>query len=453
MYLKKVSITSLLRPVVVLMAICLGSSGSRAQTPVPGGMVYKITIRNTTCNFDQKYTAFIPDDVATVRGILVHQHGCTMEGTGAPTAYDIQYQALAKKWGLVLVGPDLYTACNNKTCGWIYPEKYSGEVLISALDSIARLSSHPELNSVPWLLWGHSGGGYWVLAMAAAYPEKILAVFAYSPAFNPSWNFPTAVAKIPIMIRHAGASDLNGPRVSCWETALHAFSELRNMNGYVSIDYTPGQNHNFSFVRYMAIPFYEAVLAQRLPDMGSVTMKDMDAQKAWLGDTATHQVYKLSGYPGNKQAMSWLPDSVTADKWREYVTTGTIVDKTPPPPPYYAEIKNIDKATIDLSWKANADIESGIKYFNIYKNNQFVQRYPSGDFQSFDTNGDNCLPITPQSLTCRISGINRKSDTFAITTVNHFGLESSKYNVKKGKSSRIKLNKNNKHFRLRIAPV
>jgi pimeloyl-ACP methyl ester carboxylesterase len=350
-----------------------------------------------------------------------------MEGTGEPTAYDIQYQALATKWGLALIGPDLYTGCNNKACGWIFPEIYSGAVLISALDSIARLSAHPELNSAPWLLWGHSGGGYWVLAMASAYPERIMAVFAYSPAFDPLWKFPASVAKIPIMIRHAGAKDLNGPAVACWKTALHKFSELRDMDGLASIAFTPGQNHNLSYVRYMAIPFYEAVLAQRLPDAGSSKLKDMDQRKAWLGDTTTHQVYKFSRYSGDVQAMSWLPDSTTADKWREYVTTGTVTDKTPPPAPDCMEIKRVDGSTIDLYWKANADIESGIKYFNIYKNDQLVKRYPtSGSFQSFDTNGDNCFPILPQSLTYRFADLTSETDTFSITTVNHFGLESSK---------------------------
>ena len=185
------------------------------------------------------------------------------------------------------------------------------------------------------------------------------------------------------------------------------------MDGLASIAFTPDQNHNLSYVRYMAIPYYEAVLAQRLPDVGSFRLKDMDQRKAWLGDTTTHQVYKLSGYTGDKQGMSWLPDSTTADKWREYVTTGTVTDKTTPPAPECVEIKSTDSVTIDLYWKANADIESGIKYFNIYKNDQLVKRYPTtGSFQSFDTNGDNCFPILPQSLTYRFAGLNNKSDIY-----------------------------------------
>ena len=46
------------------------------------------------------YTLWLPDNVKTIRGIIVHQHGC---GTGAckggeTAAYDLHWQALAKKW-------------------------------------------------------------------------------------------------------------------------------------------------------------------------------------------------------------------------------------------------------------------------------------------------------------------------------------------------------------------
>ena len=49
--------------------------------------------------------------------------------------------------------------------------------------------------------------------------------------------------------------------------------------------------------------------------------------------------------------------------------------------------------TVSLTWKADADIESGISHFNIYKDNQLVSRFPSaGSYQQFDTNGDDAYP-------------------------------------------------------------
>jgi len=48
---------------------------------------------------------------------------------------------------------------------------------------------------------------------------------------------------------------------------------------------------------------------------------------------------------------------------------------------------------IKITWEADADIESGIKHFNIYKNRKIIQRFPAeGEYQYFDTNGDNPIP-------------------------------------------------------------
>ncbi len=68
-----------------------------------------------------------------------------------------------------------------------------------------------ELTPVPWLLWGHSGGGYWTLSMIQAYPERILAAFCYSPAWEiPNGKFPETVKDIPVFIRHAGSGEAPG---------------------------------------------------------------------------------------------------------------------------------------------------------------------------------------------------------------------------------------------------
>src|SRR5690606_18443263 len=116
------------------------------------------------------------------------------------------------------------------------------------------------------------------------------------------------------------------------------------------------------------------------------SMQDMDTSRAWLGDTARLNIYPAGAYPGNRLSAAWLPDSLVAVKWREYLITGTVIDRTPPPPPYAVRIQRRHNVTVSLSWKADADIESGISHFNIYKGNQLVGRFPShGAYQQFDT--------------------------------------------------------------------
>jgi hypothetical protein len=53
------------------------------------------------------YTLWIPDGIQTVRAVIVHQHGASIPAaqSGATSAYDLHWQALAKKWDCVLLGP------------------------------------------------------------------------------------------------------------------------------------------------------------------------------------------------------------------------------------------------------------------------------------------------------------------------------------------------------------
>lgn len=386
------------------------------------GSIYEITTDKDSYPFDHAdYSLFIPKNVSSIRGILIHQHGCTMECMGITIPYDIQYQAFAEKWGFAILEPVLYGDCGK----WIDPEAGSAQALHKALSKFEELSGHPEIETVPWLLWGHSGGGYWVLKMMKNYPERILGVFSYSPAFNPQWDFPQEAAKIPLFIRHAGENDFND--AGCWATALNVFSKLRKMGTPVSIAYNKEQNHNFSYCRYMAIPFYEAILKQRLSD--NELINDLDPSKSWLANTTTLQLYKADSYGGNTDDLCLLPDSLTAANWKEFVSKGYVSDKTPPPSPYNLLITT-GSEYIKLTWDADADIESGIKYFNIYVNGEINQRFPKTDiFQTFDTNGDNAIPKFIPEKKCFIKiGINEKKN-ISVSTVNNFGLESEKTKI------------------------
>ncbi|MCH5718986.1 alpha/beta fold hydrolase [Niabella hibiscisoli] len=249
-------------------------SGQRKEMDAPkinltaNGTVYIVTQIKSDYQIDSaRYAVFIPEGVTKINGVLVHQHGCTMEGRGMATAYDIQYQAFAKKWQLAIVGPDLYA--KNNCHDWKNPTSGSADALLSTLDQLSIFSKIPSLKNAPWLLWGHSGGGYWSQAMMAAYPERVMALFSYSPGLNASFNYPKAAMQIPVMIRYAGPEG----DACCWESAVRTFNELRKDDGMVSIAHTRYQNHNYSFVRYMAIPFFEAVMQQRMPEKAAPVLR------------------------------------------------------------------------------------------------------------------------------------------------------------------------------------
>lgn len=388
--------------------------------------IFKIVLEGEDCPFAHRaeYGIYIPEGSGPLQGVLILQHGCTMEQFGITRPYDIQYQALAKKWNLAILETALYGDCHI----WNEPNSGSGAAIFKVLDQISSQSGHPELKTVPWLLWGHSGGGYWTLAMLRDHSERILAIASYSAAWNPQWDYTPEAAKVPLLLRHAGAND-GSPEILCWETALNTFHKLRKMGAPVIIAHNEGQNHNFSYLRYMVIPFFEATLRKRLPVDCSPTLRDINPNDTWLGDTLSLKVYRELDYTGSKSNMCVFPDELTARNWQEFVSTGTVVDKTPPPAPWNLRVKRAADM-LEVTWEADADIESGILKFNIYKNGVLVGALPeTGFYQLFDTNGDNTIPVKVPDKKFVIREAGNVKTTISIETVNHFNLVSEKATI------------------------
>lgn len=107
--------------------------------------------------FGVEFTVWIPPGLERVRGVIVHQHGCgagACQG-GATAAYDLHWQALARKHGCALLGPS-YRQPDGANCRlWCDPRNGSEAAFLRALDDLAAKSGRPELATAPWCLWGH----------------------------------------------------------------------------------------------------------------------------------------------------------------------------------------------------------------------------------------------------------------------------------------------------------
>ena len=86
------------------------------------------------------YTIWIPDGVKILRGIIVHQHGAGIPASkaGATAAYDLHWQALAKKWDCALLGPSYHVLNEGTQIGpgeaelWYDPRRGSDKVFLKA---------------------------------------------------------------------------------------------------------------------------------------------------------------------------------------------------------------------------------------------------------------------------------------------------------------------------------
>lgn len=415
-----------------LTATCQSKNASVKVTVLPAeevhdDAIYTITLKGEECRFADfaEYGIFLPSGFEILNGILVLQHGCGMEQFGITRNQDLQYQAFAKKWGILVIETALHGPCEV----WHHPESGSAAALVRVIAKVASKYNHPELNNVPWLLFGHSSGGHWVLGMLRDYPERILAAVCYSAAWDPQWDYSSAAAEVPVLLRHAGADD--APTAFCEATAVHTFAKLRKMDAPAAIAYNKGQHHNLSYIRHMAIPYYGAVMKQRLPEDGSDKMRPLDPSQCWLGNPETFEIVKESDFGGDKSSLCVLPDRETAEIWKEYVTTNDVKDKTPPPEPYGLEAARSGKNVVELKWKADADIESGIASFKIFVDEMHRGTLPeSGWYQSFDTNGDNAYPVNPPPMRVTIKNAPEGKFKVGVRTVNQAGLESETAEIK-----------------------
>jgi hypothetical protein len=222
------------------------------------------------------YTLWIPDGIQTVRAVIVHQHGASIPAAqaGATSAYDLHWQALAKKWDCVLLGPS-YRVLNDAidlTPGgaelWFDPRQGSDRAFLRALDEFAAKSGHAEIAFVPWCLWGHSGGGIWANVMSMLHPDRVLAAFLRSGTaamFRSRNEFiqPTvtpATYEIPTMVNFGVGERGNRP----WDGSIATFEEYRAQGAPIGLAPDPRTAHYCGDSRYLAIPFFEACLQMRL---------------------------------------------------------------------------------------------------------------------------------------------------------------------------------------------
>ncbi len=332
------------------------------------------------------YTLWIPEGVKTVRGVIVHQHGAgtTASAAGAAAAYDLHWQALARKWDCALLGPCYHVLNEGTQIGpgeaelWYDPRRGSDKVFLQALVALGEKAGHPEIGSAPWCLWGHSGGAQWISTMVILHPDRVVAAWIRSGGItkfhsrHPEWpdhQVTEAVYSVPIMT-NAGRKEKDHPVFrGSWIGETATFEEYRPHGAPVGIAPDPLTAHECGDSRYVAIPFFDACLAMRLPDVNaaSQTLKPVDMSKAWLADEFGDTAVPAAEYKGDIKKSVWLPNAAVAKAWMEYVKTGTVGDFTPPPAPLNVRVTKGEQGN-EIVWEAEADLESGIGGFIILRN-------------------------------------------------------------------------------------
>jgi hypothetical protein len=395
----------------------------------PGGLIFPVT-----------FTAWIPPGVKTLRGVIVHQHGCG-EGSctsGLSGAWDLHWQALARKHDCGLVAP-AYEQPEGADCQrWCDPRNGSAAAFNKALAELGQRSGHPELATVPWALWGHSGGGHWAGGMTMLEPQRVVAAWLRSgvPLFEADPHraaikphaLPAAAVLVPIMCNPGtkeGVTATDNEFKGVWPANRAFFAAVRSRGGLVGVAIDPLTGHECGNSRYLAIPWLDACLTTRLPARPGEPLAAMPAEEAWLGPITGGEAVAASAFEGDPLTQGWLPNRRIAAAWMQYGKDTAVADTTPPPAPTALRL-----AGTTLSWEAEADLESGLAGFVIERDGERIatlpeqQRNPFGRplFQGLLYSDTPPQPLAEMRHQLSAAHVARPAD-YRVLAVNTAGLE------------------------------
>jgi hypothetical protein len=174
-------------------------------------------------------------------------------------------------------------------------------------------------------------------------------------------------------------------------------------------------------------------LAQRLPEKGSQdqTLKPMNASQGWLAPLFGTKAVREPEYRGDLKQSVWLPNEAVARAWEEYVKTGAVDDKSPPPAPFHVKASYRGEQGTQITWNALADFESGIRGFLVLRDGEELAQVPQAPvgrfgralFQSMTYHDTPSQPLSEMRYldTSAKPGENR---VYSVVTINSAGLKS-----------------------------
>jgi pimeloyl-ACP methyl ester carboxylesterase len=337
------------------------------------GTYYQVSIPPTKQDYylSADYRIWIPDGIEKIRGLIVKQHGCgdPASATGLNHANDIQWQALALKHQFALIGTKLPTG--DSFCEiWAQINNGSGRAFFKALAFFADESGHQELEKLPWLLWGHSGGADWAAQMMQQYPERTIAVIAARAGGFTFLGTNPNLKNIPVLFA-LGEKDLDFFNET-QTLPTEVFLRYRKINALWAFGKEVNAAHETDDTRLLAIPYLDAIATARMPEEGNQLLA-INPARGWLGNIATKKIVSVDDYRGNPAKMAWLPNEETTRKWQEYVTTGKIKPTLKPTAPTNVRARQINDREVLITWDFIPDLENGLPSFRIYRDNSLIQ--------------------------------------------------------------------------------
>jgi hypothetical protein len=314
------------------------------------------------------FSFWLADPAQPVRGVIIHQHGCTNASPDKhpPVTLDAHWRALARKHQCALLAPQYQVA--GRCDEWNDPESGSERALMMALEDFAQRTGRPELVKAPWVLWGHSGGSSWSAQMIVRHPGRVLAA-SFRGGCHKQFGVPEFRARFGPVAREIPLLFVWGKRETVptsshyvsWEPMNAMYRELRSQGGHVARVLDPRSEHGCDDSRLLIIPFFDRVLSARLAN---------EPLSGTLVDLASLKLQESTSENLRDPALAWLPSPVIASLWQEFSKTGTLKPVQPrlTAPKLKAE-RNAD-GHILLTWQVEPSLVGGLRALRIHRDGQ-----------------------------------------------------------------------------------
>ncbi len=242
-------------------------------------------------------------------------------------------------------------------------------------------------------------------------------------------TLPDAALKVPVMCNlgtKEGVTVKDGRFAGVWPANEAFFNEVRGKGGLVGVAVDPLTAHECGNQRYLAIPWLDACLSARLPKASGDPLQAMPTDNAWLADPTGGEAVPAAKFAGDPLKAAWLPNEAIARAWMQYVKDTNVTDTTPPPAPTNVRVKGNE-----LTWEAEADLESGLASFIIERDGQFLANVPEQGknpfgrpiFQNLQYSDTPTQPLVPMQFTDTKAESGKKT-LYRVIAVNTVGLKS-----------------------------
>ncbi len=267
--------------------------------------------------------------------------------------------------------------------------------------------------------------------IAAAWLRSGVPMFEANPertSIKPH-TLPDAALRVPMMCNPGtkeGVTVKDGRFAGVWPANLSFFKKVRGSGGLLGVAIDPLTAHECGNSRYMAIPWLNKCLELRLPEQSGAPLREISTESAWLAEPTGTTAIAAAKFDGNPLTMSWLPNENIAKAWAEFSKDTNVQDSTPPP-----AATNVLLKGNRLSWKAEADLESGIAKFIVTRDGEFladvtgagVNRFGRPLFQNLQYSDTPVQPLAKMEFT-DTTATSDKEHEYAIITVNTVGQKS-----------------------------